>query len=283
MKKYNINNFYVGKLTFLSRFGNLAVPSQYQEERLNKRYELLETIKNGAIDLRNLFYRGEYIDYNTRCYYDSMYTIFYKEDNEYYCLHNGKIYSNKRNDRYDFCENLVPFKEILPKYSYNIPSKLSLREAGYLFNIIYSKKNMPFTKEPFNLNDFYYGTLDLCSSITEENTREKLCNLEKYLRLCKLGLFTHSRYCLLREKNDQMGMRVYDYSIFKSIFYKVGESKFYNIHDFNTYDKDVTLKYPMAKIGIQNSLKEILKENDINYKKEDITMPKVLKLTKKII
>ena len=282
MKKYDIKNFYVGKLTFLSRFGNLLVPSQYQEERLNKRYELLETIRSGAIDLRKLFYRGEYIDYKIRCYYDSVYTICYQENNEDYCLHNGKIYSNKQIDRYDFCENLVPFKEILPKYAYNIPSELSLREAEYLFDSIYNKKNIAFTKEPFNLNDFYYGTLDLCSSITEENTRKKLCNLENYLRLCKLGLFTHSGYGL-REINEQIEVRVYDYSIFKSIFYKVGESKFYNIYDFNTYDKDVTLKYPMAKISIQNSLNEELEENDINYKKEEITMPKVLKLTKKII
>ena len=282
MKKYDIKNFYVGKLTFLDRIENLFFLSQYRKRGLNKKHELLNIIQNGAIDLRNLFNKKEYTNYNIRYYYDSVYTIFYKGDNGYYCLHNGGIYHDKQIDRYDFCENLVPLKNILPKYAYNIPDQISFKEACYLFSIIYNKSNIKYTKEEFNIYNFYCGILDLCSVITEDEKRKKLCNLERYIRLCKLGLSTHSSYGYKEEPDENKNCK-YDYSVFKSVFYKVAENKFYNIYDFTTYDEDVIDKYPSYKIEIGKSFKDKLQEKNIDYKNKNITMSKVLKLTKKII
>ena len=135
-------------------------------------------------------------------------------------------------------------------------NELSLREARHLFNLIFKKNSIIYNNEKFNIDNFYFGTFDLCDEITQER-RTFLCNLDRYFKIRNNGLSTQSGYGMREELSNDFE-KEYSYITFYSAFYKLNENKFYNIHDFNIYDKDILDKYPSYKIEIRKPFKEKL-------------------------
>ena len=270
MSKYDINNFYLGKLTFVSPI----ICNKVNLVSSDKIIEKSDAIMNGAINLKPVFMSNENINYEINYYYNSVFTIFYKTKVGYYCLHNGNKYLNCQVNQNDFCDNLVPLKQMLPKIAFDIPNELSFKEALNLFNLIYKKNKYFYKTESFDINNFYVGNVHLCTFV-ENNSNKVFCNLEKYLRLCKLGLNTHSGYSKTQEISS-LELEC-DFSIFQSVFYKLNDKEYYNINDYSIYqlDNDLDFKY---SIEIKDLFKEWLKEKNKNYDKDKINISKVLKI-----
>ena len=122
MKKYNIENFYIGELCLSREFGNLLVRTALSEEEKSQIEIRLITKCNGAIEINN------YIDWSARRNYVSLFTLFYKENEQYICLHNNNVYST---NGFDHCQNLIPLSTVLPKVSSTIPNELSINFVLY--------------------------------------------------------------------------------------------------------------------------------------------------------
>ena len=136
-RKYDIENFYVGELYLSHKIGNLVYPDEHIE--INKKAYILS---NGAIDFQKDLFK-KYIDYESKRHYDGVLTIFYKSSNKCMCLHDRKIYGE---EELDFYENLVPLTELLPKFSYNTPQKISIIDALLMFDYLFKKNNKLINK-----------------------------------------------------------------------------------------------------------------------------------------
>lgn len=269
MKKYDINNFYVGDLVF---------PLRTSLQNREKMIEIFDVIKNGAIKY-GYFYNNVY--WKKRLEYKKVFTIFYKNNDKYYCLHNGKSYTLGEKDE-DFCEHLTPFVNCLPKINYIMPPELSLKEELKLFNILFKKDNKRiYTKDTLNINNIYLGNLDLCWGYThdiEEDSKFYYINSpQTFILDSQKGLFNG---CLL-SKIDIDSQIEYEYAKYNCLFLKLDNDKYYNLNDFCVYISNNIDKYGTS-FEIKRSLPEKLDEYELNYKEMDITIPKILKLQQKI-
>lgn len=264
MKKYDINNFYVGKLVFLFNYDNLTLSELTKEEK-NKQMEKFDIIIKGAIELNKRL-----LNPND----SSVFTIFYRKNNNYYCLHNGKSYQEE-DKTINYCSNMIPLKELLPKIDYYIPYEISMHEANNYFNCLFKNKGkFNYNNTEFNIDSFYFGETDLCIYSKPLGEDIILHNLAPYEILSSLNLKTGNNYEIIKNNNK------YNYSRFKSIFYKFRGSEAYNLCDNQVYLLNNLVEIESSVKDLR-PLKEELNKKKI-YSKDYISIPKVLKLIKKI-
>lgn len=260
--EYPIIDFYIGEIYLYTKFGNLLEGETIQEcEERIKSFQ-----KAGAINFQKDI-TSRYIDWEQEREYTGFLTIFYKQDNKYICLHDGKIYQ-KNSDT--IIDNIIPLKDILPKIDKKYPSRISMYDAIELFDnifqddlsipIMYQEKNKPIT-------DFFVGDIVLKERTPVEITDSKVkyIDLPQHIILQKEGL-TLRNYEELNYLN----------SVYRCLFlrdgvdlYNINNSQFYNPNE-DEFEKLI-------------SFQEHLYNSDIICHSKSISIPKALKLFKRSI
>ena len=279
MKKYPIDNFYIGKLNIefprnnahhITCWGGLLNPTE------RELYKFVQTlVNNGAIDLDKMSI-FTYIN-NTLFRYTPLLTIFYKMDNDkYVCLHNGNSYSTDNNNGI-FCDELFKLSDCVPRFGFNLPNELSIYYAIKIFNILFSmKKKMPYNNDKYNIDYFYSGELYFCDGYYDSNKRYHELNIPVHILLQKQDLCRYNglkRVITVNNEENELS-----YSAYKSVFlrlddenyYNLNTYKIYNISEYNDFSDKVIIKNPLIKE------KEYRPLNDFE------TIPRILKKQKNI-
>ena len=240
MKKYPIENFYIGKLNILFPPTNLlaaacgAPPTKEEVDVLNL---VSNTAWNGAFHIDDSYGGTTRLSNGFRV--ASLLALFYKNgEDEYYCLHNGNTYST--NDQKSHCTELRSLTSCLPKFAFYIHDKISVHQAlEYSKMLLKDYKRPIYNKEKFDLNKFYYGFLDLCTSYEEEDepdTRKSINILEKRIMYKRPELSLQCGYgeCVKIDGIDYVA----DYIEFRTVYLKIDDTNYYNINNYHIYNID---------------------------------------------
>lgn len=260
--KYSIEDFYVGELYLYNNFGNLLSPTAV----LDGKDKMKKLEESGAINFqKDLISR--YIDWDNRREYNGFLTIFYKQNNEYICLHNGISY---RENGANIIDNLIPLNELLPKIDCFEITKLSFEQAINLFGILFETKSDEtrlYRGSEMPLSDFLVGDLSLKEKtpIEPNDNRIEYINLPHHIMLSKTNLETYS-----------YGSSNYVYTVYKCLFlkdgvdlYNINNNQFYNPYE-DKFDSIITLK-------------EYLQGFEQKTPHETISIPKALRLFKRTL
>ena len=249
-----IEKFYVGKLNFGFRFGNLLVPQKFTKCD-HEQFDLkISTLANGAINISNIL-----TNFDERIRYDSIFTMFYKQDEDtYICLHNGNTY-HLNGDNY--CSDLVPLTSCIPEIASKVDDKISCSKAKCIFDILFKdkKKTLYNNKDKYLLNCFYHGNLELYTGDDKGDA-----NIAQRLMLYAKGIYSWGGY--ITEDDES-------YSLFDIIFLSLGDDKVFNINENRMYDSNTT----NSKIKLSSSLADEEFYTSRIYE-DKVSIPKVLKL-----
>ncbi len=244
---YSIDNYYIGVL-------NLKDDSE----------KILTFIENnGAIELNSSYGLN---------YRYSVLTVFQKTNNKYkyICLHDSKEYNNLKSSS-DYCEIIMPLRDIIPKLSFHIKSNLSSKQVLNIFDLIFkNQKKIKYTNEKYNINNFYIGNLDICKSILDNNKKWKAISIPQVLLSDNNSLKKYTYY---------KGLEIPDkcFNFYETMFYKIGDNRFYNLDNYQTYTKDISTDKSNSFCSCLTPIKE-----EIN-KKNNITINEALKIEKKLV
>ena len=279
MYKYDINRFYVGVLNFPFPLGNALINSVggniTTKEEIITHNLYLQTKDNGAIDINHHYGIGNVNKVNGYSY-EILFTLFYKEDDgSYYCLHNDKRF---REEDLTFCDNLTPLIDVLPKYGCNIPDKISLSLAFKMFNTLFYKKILGsryflYNNDKFDINDIYYGYIDLCTGYGNEKTRKEYnLNIPSIIMLSNQHLGLYYDYVEDFYMDDEEWFSIYNG--YQTLFLRLDDYNYYSIHNHKVYNVNNSLD-PLSDVM---HLKEplIKRQSNIDFPKE-ITISKLLK------
>ena len=262
MKSNNISieKFYVGKLNFGFRFNNLLVSQKltnHDHEQLDLEFD---TLASGAIRLSNISFI-DLTNWDERIRYDSIFTVFYKEDEDtYICLHNGNTYHLKGEN---YCSDLVPLTICIPEIASIVDNKISCSKARSIFDILFKDKNKTLynNKDKYLLERFYYGNLELYTGNGKEDA-----NIAQRLMLSAKGIYSWGGYTTKDDKS---------YSFYNVIVLLLENDKIFNINENKMYDSNVT----NSKIILASPLVLVDEKFYSSRIHEDkITIPKLLKL-----
>ena len=294
-QKYDINNFYVGELYLSYQFGNLMVLSKLTEEEMKERRKVATICMNGAIDFQKDLINS-YTNWENRRSYQGVLTIFYKKDDKYISLHNGMAYDSFGDD---FCDNLVPLLELLPKVDFNKPTTISTKEAIKFFDILFKKSRFNRADKLYNqiehsTQDFYVGNLNLYKGFLPDNKREnryQYSDLSQKYVLYRSNAILGGMYQRTGENKDDYGL-VYDShdSADFTCLFLIQPNGLYNVHNYQIYNLGNLKKEHFDNkefIGESDcdcliSFQQYLDEGKIVNASQSITIPKALKLYRKV-
>ena len=245
MKRYPIDKFYVGKLNFGFRFGNLLNSQEFNKHDMAQSDLRNSTLFKGAIDIKRMSC-ADLTDWQNRIRYDSLFTIFYKNDDDNYtCLHNGITYHCSGET---YCSDLVPLSKCIPEVASKVDPEITCFRAKHIFDILFKegKKNL-YTHEKFLLDYFYLGNLELFSGKNNEDA-----NLAQRLILNSKGIASYGGCIRYSEVKDSE----FSYEFYRVIILWLDLSKIYNINDCRLYEPCNTLHNGESKVEIVSSLKE---------------------------
>ena len=286
IEKHVLKNLYVGELYISTGInGPLLSPNKEITKENKVKYDIKDkTIMNGAIDINKHFYLNT--DNGLR-WYNGLLTIFCRQNNNYICLHNGNSY---RLTGEDFCENLFRLDNLLPKISYNCPKEISTKRAlvmfEQLFNKNYSYKTEKFyNNESYKLDDFYVGSLAFCYQYKSFGERiTKNIDTPQHYILSK----SDAHLSFITGCSDDENEIEYDHLHFSTLFLK-RKKGLYNLHNFQIYNSGILEKKHFLEHKPNESYYdwmvpfiEVLEEKKIEYNSDNITIPKALKLYRKI-
>lgn len=287
--EYPIANFYVGELYITHELESLLVPGPLSKNNRQKFELKMKTIQNGAIDFQNVHFSRQYINWQTGRRQSGILTIFYKENDNYVCLHNGQSYSLTSED---YIENLVPLATLLPQVDFNIPHSLTVSKALLVFDELMAKGTQQklitkFHNSFHDIQDFYVGNLNLCSGFSADKSgiKYKYYNLPRRYILYKSSARLGSMFGVDASLEGVLG--TYHYDSFKCLFLKTSNTQLYNINSFQMCSNEIitSLSFERDLIG-ENYLEwltpfpEVLANNSIKIPKQT-TISKALKLYKK--
>ena len=289
-KEYDIKNFYVGELYISTGLNGPLLSPNIEITKENRiKYNIQNTTTmNGAIDINNHFHQSK--DNGLR-WYKGYLTIFYKiNNNNYICLHNRNIYGLTGED---FCENLFRLDSLLPKVSYNCPKEISNKDALRIFEQLFDKNykfktEKFYTSESYKLDDFYVGSLVFCHKCTSLELGERMSkniNTPQHYILNKSAAYlSWITGCSDDENNIE-----YDHLHFYTLFLK-RKKGLYNLHNFEIYNSGVLKQEHFRNYKPNESyydwmvpFREAIEEKKVKYNSDTITIPKALKLYRKII
>ncbi len=265
LEKFDSRRFYVGELNFSFSTGNLNGHNAHRDD-LEKEALYRKTIRNGAIELNADNYNLN--PHNNRSY-KSVFTLFYKLDNgKLLCLHNGKEYSIPGND---FYANVFTFDNLLPKLDYEYPRKLSYHEACWLFGKAFNHK-ISLNNNKYSIDNFYTGTTELCVSGEKDGFCQNI-NLIDSILLDEDYIKDGSPITLNGTK--------YNFKIYKSLFYLFDNGTMYNLSNYQIYEHSRSRVFEGC-IELGDSFRSVLEQNNISCGDDTISIPKALKLQKKL-
>ena len=300
-KKYGVDNYYVGQLdlfepcSFFLKKETLSLEDKKIIKFNNK------TIDNGAIDLKKDAYFS-YDEANRNFMYRELLTIFYENNSEYICLHNGTKYKFNTINCY---KNLVPLKNLLPKIDYIPDDNLSIKQALNLFEIFFGNKKDYGTENLYNnikhkTNDFFFANLTLCSGYEINKKGYESLNIPEINMLFRSSAKLGSLFGCCEKSQGTYGITKnnYDYLMFTCLFLEtngnllnLNNNQIYNKkndknsekNDENSEKNDEILKNKaQSYCEILTSLDKYIVVNKLNILKEEITVPEALKIFRKI-
>ena len=260
--EYPITNFYVGELYLYKKFGDLLTGESIEEgeNRIQKFSE------SGAINFQQDL-TSRYIDWENKREYTGFLTIFYKQDDKYICLHDGKTYQLKE---LNIIDNLFLLKDLLPQIHAKSLGRISMYEALELFDLLFNKEQEE--KELYdgakqNVNDFYVGDIVLRERTPIEalDTRYQYVNLPHHLMLEKNDLSLHS----FEEAN-------YLNIVYRCLFLRDGID-LYNLHNNQFYNPNEDLFESIIPF------QDYMQEHKVEIQTEKTTIPKALKYFKRTL
>ena len=157
-----------------------------------------------------------------------------------------------------------------------------------LFDKNYSYKTEKFyTVDSYKLDKFYVGTLALCDEYRSlelgERTTKNINTPQRYILNKSDAYLSYITGCC-----DEENKVDYDHLHFNTLFLKRNKG-LYNIHNFQFYNSGILTKEHFYNYNPSESyydwmvpFKEVLEEKKIRYDSDTITIPKALKLYKKI-
>lgn len=260
--EYPITDFYIGELYLYKKFGNILTGESIQDGEIR----IKKFAQTGAISFQKDLV-SQYIDWEKEIEYTGFLTLFYKQNEKYICLHDGKIYVlNNPN----IIDNLVPLKDLLPKIDEKKIPRISMYNALELFDILFKENNTEqslYIENKHKISDFYVGDITLREKASIE-TIEQRCqyiNLSHHLMLEKEGLAIHDS-----QESDYTNM------IYRCLFLRDGVD-LYNIHNnqfYNPNEDEFEALLPLT---------DYLVDNKVKYIPETTTIPKALRLFKRTI
>lgn len=265
-EKYSINNFYVGELLLVEKLS-----SNGGKEALGR------LKKSGAKEIS--FTNNT--DLKKRERYYKVLTIFMKVNDSYLCLHDGNVYK-------DNVSGLWSLSSLLPKYSYHIKDKISIRKSLGLYNDLFHKGESLeclYNDDKYDANDFYVGTLVLYNEFIPGNKEID----KRYFNMpFKYILSKNSSYICSSNKGGNIvdgvnGLGVYNH--YRSVFLNIN-GIMYSINGFMKLDKYYFENESLGKDMIGESYcKQLVPISDkLDIKADSISIPKVLrKLKEKVI
>ena len=276
-RTFDIEKFYIGELYLEYPIEVYFNQKKITEEDAKREIKKNEAINSGAIQIKNnMIVRKK--EYNIGKNYDLILTVFYKDKDEYLCIHNGEIY---KLDGIDFCDNLVSFKNYLPKYSFNISKKLTLEEVLYLFNLLFTKRTrnkltcVYNDSDKYDIDDFFVGNINLYCGFTRSRIKTYANLQEKYL-LSRNGARLLEK---IQETKTDIVTETYDYEIYKSLLMKTKEGM-YNIYNFQIYNENINKnKLGESYLNSIIPLKDVININESKTRK--LSIPQVIRINKK--
>ena len=248
-EKYSINNFYVGELLLVEKLGS------------NGGKEILGILKKSGA--KEISFTNN-TDLKKRERYYKVLTIFMKVNDSYLCLHDGNVYK-------DNVSGLWSLSSLLPKYSYHIKDKISIRKSLGLYN-----------DDKYDVNDFYVGTLVLYNEFIPGN---KGIDKRYFNMPFKYILSKNSSYICSSNKGGNIvdgvnGLCIYNH--YRSLFLSIN-GVMYSINGFMELDKYYFENESLGKdIYGESYCKQLVPISDkLDIKAAKISIPKVLSKLKK--
>ena len=252
--KYPIRNFYIGEIYLYTSFGNILAG-----ELSNHGKEKIDAFMHaGAINFQGDLI-SRYIDWENRREYIGFLTIFYKEGNNYICLHDGKTYQLGMPIIID---NLISLESLLPKLDIKKITEISMYDGLELFDILFKEtENKLYIGQEQKISDFYVGDIALRTRTPIETNEQRIhyIQLPQRLMLEKSGLDIYS-----------FGKGNYANTVYRCLFLKDGVD-LYNINDNEFYNPNEDSFESLIP------LKEYMDELEIRTPAKTTTIPKELK------
>ena len=260
MKKLDINQFYIGTLCLSYPINHLSNKNNYSliQQDVLERVLLLSSFD--AIKISKL--NTKMTDSNEqKNYYFYFITLFFKVSEEYFlCLHDDKVYSFYGKD---FCKDMIPLWNFLPQMGYSRPLNLSFDKALKVFNMLFNKNfSFPYNQSLFDIKNFYIGHLHICDNL-----------LNRYME--PILLSNYSWCCSDRDFDSE--------TLYQCLFFDFHHNEeMYNFNDFQVYSKEAFVQDNHNFYEHLIPLKDELEQNRIFYHQPLISIPKVLRLQKKL-
>ena len=256
----NIDNFFVGELYLYKSFGNFINGIKPEEE-----IKIIENFTSTrAINFQQDLI-SRYIDWDNLREYNGFLTIFYKQGDNYICLHNGKSY--KLNGKY-IIDNLVSLKELLPKIDTLQINNINFVQALNIFDLLFQKEadeTRLYLNRNIDTSKFYVGDISIKERTAIETSERRIeyLNLTQHIMLNRKGLELYS-YVNLNYIN----------TVYRCLFlldgvdlYNINDNQFYNPNEDN-FDNLI-------------SLEDYLKEFEKKETPKTLSIPKALRLFKR--
>lgn len=252
----NIDDFYIGELYLYTSFGNFINGINPQEE--------IKKIDNfaltGAINFQQDLI-SRYVDWENLREYIGFLTIFYKQDDNYICLHDGNSY--KLNGKY-IIDNLIPLRELLPKIDTPQIEYINFVQALNIYNLLFQKESDEtrlYLNHCINSSKFYVGDISLKERTPVESNESRIeyLNLPQHIMLNRRGLelysYANSNYintvyrCLFLLDGADL------YNINDNQFYNPNEDKFDNLITLEDYLREFEKKETPQTLSISKALR----------------------------
>lgn len=275
MKKFPTENFYIGTINIALPNNALmaacgAAPTKEENQLLKF---MIRSTDNGALQLGEA-YRKTNPNTGISHRYETLLTFFYKEDDKYYCMHNGYTYGTEIDDAY--CDNLVKLSDAVPKFGFVLPKEISKHYVYDLVKKLFMKNRNPgllYNNDKFDADRFYTGELEMCTGYREYGVHSE------YNRLNILESITlnHQRH-LYTQSGSSSVFRINgveyeaDYSDFSSIFYRIDDENFYNINNYKIYNIN-SLKPLTDRVTICTPLRVLDHYSDLS---DQVSIPTII-------
>lgn len=267
--EYLASKFYVGEIKINYHFDTIGRLNDIEKVKFEKHNTL---IKNGAINALNMYVN----EFGSKCFENNILSVFlHLHDKIYLCLHDLETYSSYFEMP---CVNMERLNNFLPEIDYDEHSKMSVRDALKLFDALFKNNHkLKYNNTQFDREDFFTGTIDLCTGYENKYKNEKVF----FSPILKYLLMANKNNGLLYQ--EKMNGINYQYIKFNTVFLQKNSS-FYSINTnrFYQFSKDNEIIVPTNPvIEVHDTLDNVLNRYNINGSNNP-TIPKVLKLQRKI-
>ena len=269
-KLYSLNDIYIGEVYF-----PITDKTTIENSKIISNGALEVTPKDKNLKLAN----GE--DYFV------LLSIFYRYNRNFICLHDGQVYSSKKNINGPRLETVVPITELLPKLGGFIPKRVTLSSLLSIFNNLFKSEYIGNNRvekmnsdRKYKKSEFFRGTLTLFTGESKESLPEqyKLYNLPNRVILDNNSTFLEE-IKVPQSLKEKAGY--YEYRRYRCILLSPNGRIYYCLNDFNFYDgvkdsQDYARLRP--KVSFVEQIEPLSNKESLN----EITVRQALYLSKRM-